>query len=93
MLLFLQDDRDNLSIFDLSRNDPQVRAKATATTNPFLPSQSTTTGFGPSNPTHPDTPMRVGAHSARNGVICLEVSPLHDHLFMGLRDGTVDTFE
>lgn len=89
----LPDDRDNLSIFDLSRNDPQLRAKTSASPNPFLPSQSTTVGSGPSNPTHPDTPMRVGAHSARNSVTCVEVSPLHDHLFMGLRDGTVDAFE
>ncbi|UZJ52196.1 hypothetical protein CBS101457_001516 [Exobasidium rhododendri] len=92
-LLIAIDDRDNLSIFDLSRNDPQIRAKASATTNPFLPSQSTTTGSGPSNPTHTDTPMRVGAHSARNSVICIEVSPLHNHLFLGLRDGTIDTFD
>lgn len=65
---------------------------ATAT-NPFTPLQTNTSGSGPSNATHPDTPMRIAAHTARNGVICVEVSPLHDHLFLGLRDGTIDAFD
>lgn len=61
--------------------------------NPFTPSQTTTSGSGPSSATHPDTPMRIAAHTARNGVICVEVSPLHDHLLLGLRDGTIDAFD
>jgi syntaxin-binding protein 5 len=93
MIYFFIDDKDNVSIFDLSRNDPQVRARASSSANPFTPSQTTTSGAGPSCAAHPDTPMRIAAHTARNGVICVEVSPLHDHLFLGLRDGTIDAFD
>lgn len=37
--------------------------------------------------------MRVAAFTARNNVLCLELSPAHSHLFLGLRDGTVDTYD
>ncbi|PWN88295.1 hypothetical protein FA10DRAFT_268495 [Acaromyces ingoldii] len=92
-LLIVIDVKDNLSIFDLSRSDPQARAKASAeTANPFRAS-SGTSGGGLSGPPHPDTPMRVGAYSTRNSVLCIEASPAHSHLFMGLRDGTIDTYD
>jgi len=42
---------------------------------------------------HPDTPLRIAAHSARNGITCVEVQPGHAHVFLGLRDGTVDAYE
>ncbi len=29
----------------------------------------------------------------RNKVICIEVSSAHSHMFLGLRDGTVDAFD
>lgn len=93
-VLLHTDVKDNLSIFDLSRSDPQARAKASAegASNPFKAS-SGTSGGGLSAPPHPDTPMRVGAYSTRNSVLCVEASPAHSHLFMGLRDGTIDTFD
>lgn len=92
-LLIVIDVKDNISIFDLSRNDPQIRAKSTASPHPFQPTQATTVGAGPSGPLHPDTPMRIGAHTARNSILCAEVSPLHSHLFLGLRDGTIDAYD
>lgn len=93
LILLFVDAKDNVSIFDLSRNDPQVHAKATSGIHPFQPVQSTTLGSGPTGPLHPDTPMRIGAYTARNSVLCMEVSPLHNHLFLGLRDGTIDAYE
>lgn len=92
-LLIVIDVKDNISIFDLSRNDPQIRAKSSASPHPFQPTQATTVGAGPSGPLHPDTPMRIGAHTVRNSILCAEVSPLHNHLFLGLRDGTIDAYD
>lgn len=92
-LLVAIDAKDNISVFDLSRNDPQVRTKVSAAAHPFQPAPSTTTGAGPSGPLHPDTPMRIGAQTARNSILCAELSPLHSHLFLGLRDGTLDTYD
>ena len=40
-----------------------------------------------------DTPMRVGIHSARNVVLCAEVTSVHSMLFLGLTDGSVETYD
>ncbi|PWN49168.1 hypothetical protein IE53DRAFT_369993 [Violaceomyces palustris] len=86
------DDKDNLSVYDLSRPDPQIRAAQGSTSNQFRTS-SASSGSSYTGPPHPDTPARVGVHSIRNKVISIELSPSHSHLFLGLRDGTVDTYD
>ncbi|SPO26458.1 uncharacterized protein UTRI_04047 [Ustilago trichophora] len=91
-LLICIDDKDNISIYDLSRPDPQIRAAHGSSTNQYRPSTAST-GHSITGPPHPDTPQRVGIHTVRNKVICIEVSSAHSHMFLGLRDGTVDTFD
>ncbi|SNX84968.1 uncharacterized protein MEPE_03677 [Melanopsichium pennsylvanicum] len=91
-LLICIDEKDNISIYDLTRPDPQIRAAYGSSSNQFRPS-SASSGHSVTGPPHPDTPQRVGAHTVRNKVICIEVSNAHSHMFLGLRDGTVDTFD
>ncbi|KAI3481436.1 hypothetical protein L1887_56138 [Cichorium endivia] len=86
------DEKDNISIYDLARPDPQIRAAHGTSSNQYRPS-SASTGHSITGPPHPDTPQRVGVHSVRNKVICVEVSPAHSHMFLGLRDGTVDAYD
>ena len=50
-------------------------------------------GGSQSGPPHPETPTRLAAHSARNEILCTELSPSHDHLFLGMRDGTIDCYD
>lgn len=76
------DEKDNISIYDLSRRDPHAsvvhgarRAQASQM------------------PACADAPMRVGIHTARNHVLCMEVTSEHSHLFLGLADGTVETYD
>lgn len=38
-------------------------------------------------------PSRQSTHSIRSIVMCFAVSPAHSHLFLGLKDGTVDCFD
>ncbi|KAH9824223.1 hypothetical protein DFH28DRAFT_1118027 [Melampsora americana] len=38
-------------------------------------------------------PFRQSTHSIRSIVMCFSVSPAHSHLFLGLKDGTVDCFD
>lgn len=91
-LLICIDEKDNISIYDLARPDPQIRAAHGTSTNQYRAS-SAATGHSITGPPHPDTPQRVGMHTVRNKVICIEVSSAHSHMFLGLRDGTVDTFD
>lgn len=90
MYLLFTDIKDNLSIYDLARPDPTIRATAFA--NPHA-SSSASFGSAQHGPPHPDTPLRIAVHSVRNVVMCIELSPSFDHLFLGLRDGTVDTYD
>lgn len=76
-LLICVDEKDNLSIYDLSRKDPHASAVHS------LPRSGST----------PDVPLRVGIHSARNTVLCAEVTSGHSHLFLGLADGTVEVYD
>ncbi|KDN52257.1 hypothetical protein K437DRAFT_25519 [Tilletiaria anomala UBC 951] len=91
-LLICIDAKDTISVYDLSRPDPQVASKTTDTSNPFQPLNALQ-GGSQSGPPHPETPTRIAAHSARNEVICVELSPSHDHLFLGMRDGTIDCYD
>lgn len=91
-LLICIDERDNISVYDLARPDPQIRAAHGSSSNQYRAS-SASTGHSITGPPHPDTPQRVGAHTVRNKVMCIEVSSAHAHMFLGLRDGTVDTFD
>lgn len=81
------DAKDNLHIFDISRNDPSLA------NGKGIGGAGSGTGPVSGSSLHPDTPMRIGAHSARNSITCIEVQPGHAHLFCGLRDGTVDAHE
>ncbi|OAV88956.1 hypothetical protein PTTG_12209 [Puccinia triticina 1-1 BBBD Race 1] len=38
-------------------------------------------------------PLREFTHSIRSTVTCLDVSPAHSHMFLGLEDGTVECFD
>lgn len=76
-LLICVDEKDNLSIYDLSCKD--LHAASVHGT-----SRSSTS---------PDVPLRVGIHSARNTVLCAEVTSGHNHLFLGLADGTVEVYD
>ncbi|CEH18691.1 Tomosyn and related SNARE-interacting proteins [Ceraceosorus bombacis] len=97
-LLIVADQKDNLSVFDISRADPSLAPNAGGPSS-AADSSSTTriaAGIGPTTPgdaLHPDTPMRIHAHSARNSVTCIETQPGHAHLWIGLRDGTVDAYD
>ncbi|EST04994.2 Lethal giant larvae (Lgl)-like, C-terminal domain protein [Kalmanozyma brasiliensis GHG001] len=91
-LLICIDEKDNISIFDLSRPDPQIRAAHASSTNQYR-TTTASTGHSITGPPHPDTPQRVGVHTVRNKVLCIEVSSAHSHMFLGLRDGTVDTYD
>lgn len=91
-LLICIDEKDNISVYDLARPDPQIRAAHGTSSNQYRAS-SASTGHNITGPPHPDTPQRVGVHTVRNKVICIEVSSAHSHMFLGLRDGTVDTFD
>lgn len=91
-LLICADSRENLSIYDLSKPDPAAQAKANTRGRTDAP-------YGLAGakhnimPVHPDTPTRVAASTARNAITTLHLSPSHSHLFIGLRDGTVDTYD
>ncbi|MBW0465097.1 hypothetical protein O181_004812 [Austropuccinia psidii MF-1] len=39
------------------------------------------------------TPFRQHTHSVRSVVTCFATSPTHSHMFLGLKDGTVDCFD
>ncbi|KAJ1582462.1 hypothetical protein NDA11_004037 [Ustilago hordei] len=91
-LLICIDEKDNISIYDLSRPDPQIRAAQGSSNNQYRASTAST-GHSITGPPHPDTPQRVGVHTVRNKVVSIEVSSAHSHMFLGLRDGTVDTFD
>ncbi|PWZ00244.1 hypothetical protein BCV70DRAFT_200398 [Testicularia cyperi] len=91
-LLVCIDEKDNISVYDLKRPDPQIRAAHGSSTSQYRASTAST-GHSLTGPPHPDTPQRVGVHTARNRVTCIEVSSAHSHVFLGLRDGTVDTFD
>ncbi|SJX63506.1 uncharacterized protein SRS1_14262 [Sporisorium reilianum f. sp. reilianum] len=91
-LLICIDEKDNISVYDLSRPDPQIRAAHGSSSNQYRAS-SASTGHSITGPPHPDTPQRVGVHTVRNKVLCIEVSSAHSHMFLGLRDGTVDAFD
>ncbi|GAC99090.1 WD40 containing SNARE-dependent exocytosis protein [Pseudozyma hubeiensis SY62] len=91
-LLVCIDEKDNISIYDLSRPDPQIRAAHGSSSNQYR-ATSAATGHSIAGPPHPDTPQRVGMHTVRNKVMCIEVSSAHSHMFLGLRDGTVDAFD
>ncbi|CAO1623502.1 unnamed protein product [Parajaminaea phylloscopi] len=90
-LLICADNKENLSIYDLSRPDPAAKVKARSQ-NARNPQSDPATGGANLCPS-PDTPSRVAASTARNAITSLHVSPEHSHLFIGLRDGTVDTFD
>lgn len=91
-LLVCIDEKDNISVYDLERPDPQIRAAQNSSTNQYR-ATSASTGQSHTGPPHPDTPMRVAAYAARNKVMCVELSPSHSHMFLGLRDGTIDTYD
>lgn len=91
-LLICIDEKDNISIYHLSRPDPQIRAAHGSSSNQYRASTAST-GHSITGPPHPDAPQRVGVYTVRNKVICIEVSSAHSHMFLGLRDGTVDTFD
>ncbi|KAG0146917.1 hypothetical protein CROQUDRAFT_77161 [Cronartium quercuum f. sp. fusiforme G11] len=38
-------------------------------------------------------PFREFSHSIRSVVMCFAISPAHSHLFLGLKDGTIDCFD
>lgn len=76
-LLVCIDEKDNLSIYDLSRKDPHAAAM-----------QGSSRSMSSS-----DLPLRVAIHSARNTVLCAEVTSGHSHLFLGLADGTVEVYD
>lgn len=91
-LLVCVDEKDNISVYDLSRRDPQNAAMREATA--FANVRRGMSGGAVNRSTQvADAPMRVGTHSVRNNVLCTEVSPSHNHLFLGLADGTVDTYD
>ncbi|PWN24726.1 hypothetical protein BDZ90DRAFT_234681 [Jaminaea rosea] len=87
-LLVCADAKENVSIYDLSRPDPAAQAKSHANNRRGSLSQA-----GNLLQPHPDTPTRVAALTARNSITTLTLSPSHAHLFIGLRDGTVDTYD
>ncbi|EPQ26975.1 uncharacterized protein PFL1_05610 [Pseudozyma flocculosa PF-1] len=91
-LLVCIDEKDNMSIYDLERPDPQIRASNASSSNHYRAS-SASTGNSLTGSPHPDTPQRVGIHTVRNKVMAIELSPAHSHLFLGLRDGTVDAYD
>lgn len=70
-------------MYDLSRRDPHA----------LVVQGSRASHGGAPAPTSADVPLRLGIHTARNRVLCTEVSPTHSHLFMGLADGTVDAYD
>lgn len=74
----------------MSRQDPhaaKLRGSATRRAPP-------TAGGGAAHAAQlADAPLRVGTHSARNAVLCLEVTAVHSHMFLGLADGTVDAYD
>lgn len=87
-LLIVADNKENLSIYDLSRPDPAAQAKAHTRDH-----RGSASGAGNLLQPHPDTPTRIAAMTARNAITTLHLSPTHSHLFIGLRDGTVDTYD
>lgn len=85
-LLVAIDEKDNVSVYDLSRRDP----KSAAMRDPAPGKRVPVSGR---NPQQPDVPLRVGIYSARNNVLCAETSTVHNHMFLGLADGTVETYD
>lgn len=88
-LLVCADSKENLSIYDLSRPDPTAQAKSNTTQ---ARRGSVAQGGNYLQP-HPDTPARIAAFVARNSITTLHLSPSHAHIFIGLRDGSVDTYD
>ena len=86
-LLVCIDEKNNMSMFDLSRRDPM----ASAVTKQGWRTVPGSSGRAPTPSS--DAPMRVAIHSARNQVLCTEVTASHSHLFLGLADGTVETYD
>ena len=85
-LLLAIDEKDNVSVYDLSRLDP----KSAALRDPAPGKRIPVSGR---NPQIADVPMRVGIYSARSNVLCAETSTVHNHLLLGLADGTVETYD
>ncbi|WFD33257.1 Lethal(2) giant larvae sro7 [Malassezia cuniculi] len=85
-LLVAIDEKDNVSVYDLSRLDPKSAAMRNAAQGRRVPVSGR-------NPQIADVPMRVGIYSARNNVLCAETSTVHNHLLLGLADGTVETYD
>ncbi|CAO1622319.1 unnamed protein product [Sympodiomycopsis kandeliae] len=96
-LLVCADSKENLSIYDLSRPDPSAQAKSQSQSqSAALAAHTRRTSISQGGnylQPHPDTPTRIAAHVARNTITTLHLSPSHSHLFVGLRDGTVDTYD
>ena len=88
-LLVCIDEKDNLSVYDLSRQDPH--AATLRGSGRRAPPTASSAG---ANPTQiADAPLRTATHCARNAVLCVEVTAEHSHLFLGLADGTVDAYD
>ena len=82
-LMICIDEKDNLNVYDLSRRDPHAAAMHGA--RRAAPGQT--------QMTNSDAPMRIGIHSARNVVLCAEVTSIHSMLFLGLTDGSVEAYD
>ncbi|WFD31647.1 Lethal(2) giant larvae sro7 [Malassezia sp. CBS 17886] len=88
------DEKFNISIYDLSRRDPHgtvLRSQQPGGTARRVPPGAA--GMGGVQFQLADAPMRTGIHTARNSVLCTEVSACHSHLFLGMADGSVDTYD
>lgn len=82
-LMICIDEKDNLSVYDLSRRDPHGAAMHGARR----------AAPGVTQVVNADAPMRIGIHSARNVVLCAEVTSVHSMLLLGLTDGTVEAYD
>lgn len=91
-LLICADSRENLSVYDLCRPDPAAQAKVHSQTARESRTRRPTYDSNLLH-LHPDSPFRVAAFTARNAITALHLSSSHSHLFIGFRDGTVDTFD
>ncbi|PKI83987.1 hypothetical protein MVES_001922 [Malassezia vespertilionis] len=91
-LLICIDEKDNISIYDMSRRDPHGAALRHEGHGPRR-APPTASGTAAQASQLADAPMRVATHCARNAVLCAEVTASHSHMFLGLADGTVDAYD
>lgn len=89
-LLLCLDEKDNMSVYDLSRQDPHAASLRTSGAPRAPPGAGASGGHSGQLA---DAPLRVGTHTARNAVLCTEVTASHAHFFLGLADGTVEAYD